>query len=231
MSQALQAEKPVHYARLDEIVNNRPAFDATCVITRDNFAVLVGDYGFSEDALCQVESIETKDRPCHNKHRKGYLGRRIDGKEGLIGSTCGPKYFEGHKGFASNLATVKREINLDQLTARLQVIQADAAFLPKIEGLRERLQAVRAKLHTLVDSLPKDVADRLRAMAKSRNADLRIEVEFTERVEDASRPGKTRVKHQENPRSSARHQAVIITSWARARQSDRGSKIGSVGAT
>lgn len=163
----LRAEKPVHYDRLDEIVNGRPDFDATCVITPDNFSVLVGDYDFSEHALCQVESIETKDRPCRNKHRKGDLGRRLDGNEGLIGSTCGPKYFEGHKGFAANLATVKREINLEKLTARLQVIQADAAFPPKIEGLRERLQDVRVKLHTLVDSLPKDVADRLRAMAKS----------------------------------------------------------------
>jgi len=214
MSEARQAEKPVHYARLDEIVNSRPAFDPTCVITRDNFAVLIGDYGFSEDALCQVESVETKDRPCRNKHRKGYLGRRIDGKEGLIGSTCGPKYFEGHKGFASNLATVKREINLDQLTARLQAIKADPAFLPKIEALHERLQTVRGKLHALVDSLPKDVADRLRAMAKSRNADLRIEVEFIERVDDASRPGKTRQKSSWLPRTIGSIAGVSIVDRA-----------------
>jgi len=194
MSEPLQAEKPVHYDRLEEIENSRPNFDANCVITRDNFSVLVGDYGFSEDALCQVESSETKDRPCRNKHRKGYLGRRIDGKEGLIGSTCGPKYFEGHKGFASNFATVNREINLDKLTERLRVIQADAAFRPKIDGLLERLQSVRVKLNNLMESLPHDVADRLRAMTKSRNADLRIAVEFVERVEDTSRPGKTRMK-------------------------------------
>lgn len=48
---------------------------------------------FAGDALCQVESVETKNRPCRNKHRNGCLGRRIDGKEGLIGSTCGPKYW------------------------------------------------------------------------------------------------------------------------------------------
>jgi hypothetical protein len=201
MSVTPEAEKPVHYDRLDDIVNSRPAFDANCVITRDNFAVLVGDYGFPVDALCQVESIEAKDRPCRNKHRKGYIGRRIDGKEGLIGSTCGPKYFEGHKGFASNLATVKREIDLDKLTERLLVIQADAAFLPRIDGLRERLQAVRAKVNTFMENLPQDVADRLRDMAKSRNADLRVAVEFVERVEDTLRPGKTRVKSNWLPRT------------------------------
>ena len=194
MTDAPKDEKPAHYARLDEIVKARPGFDEACIITRENFAALVGDYSFGEDALCQVESIDAKGHPCRNKHRNGWLGRRKDGKEGLIGSTCGPKYFEGHQGFAANRASVRRELDLDDLTARLGAIGADADFLPRLESVRARLQAVREQSNARLESLPQDVGARLRAMAKSRNSDLRIEIEYPEQVDDELRPGKTHTK-------------------------------------
>jgi hypothetical protein len=60
--------------------------------------------------------------------------------------------------------------------------------------LRARLQAVREQSHAHLESLPEDIGVRLRAMAKSRNAALGIEIEFVEQVDDETRPGKTRTK-------------------------------------
>jgi len=181
--------KPTHFTSLEQIISTRPAFDMACIITVENFADLAGDYNFKTDALCQVESIEAQGKPCKTKHRHGYLGIRSDGKEGLIGSTCGPKYFKNHKGFAARAAFVRRELQLDDLTERLHSIEADETFLPKTEQLRERLRVVTEESQALIKSLPEDVAARLRAMVKAGTADLRIEVEFIEKVED-ERTGK-----------------------------------------
>jgi hypothetical protein len=184
---AFMADKPVHFDSLDELIRARPAFDPVCMITRENLLDLPGKYDFQEDAPCQVESIKVKDHLCRNPHRSGWLGRRKDGKEGLIGSTCGPKYFHEHKGFAANRAFVKRELDLDSLTEQLRAIEADNTNQPKIDQLRERPRIVREQSQELLASLPEDVAIRLRAMAKARNADIRIEIEFIEKLEDEAR--------------------------------------------
>jgi hypothetical protein len=174
-----------HFTSLEQLRNARPNLDPACLITLHNFEKLAPlDYDFEDDALCQVESIKTRGRQCRHKHRQGWLGICTDGKEGLIGSTCGPKYFTDHQGFKAQLAHVTLEQQLDELTGRLEAIKGDATYLPNIEQLRERLRTVREQSKELIDELPDDVADRLRAMAKRRNSDLLIEVERKEKVEN-----------------------------------------------
>ena len=75
------------------------------------------------------------------------------------------------------------------MTERLHAIEADETVLPKTEQLRERLRVVTEESQALIKGLPEDVAARLRAMVKAGTADVRIEVEFIEKVED-ERTGK-----------------------------------------
>ena len=109
-----------HFTSIEQIREIRPDFDPACLITLHSFGKLAGaDYDFEVDAVCQVESIKTKGRQCRHKHRHGFLGICTDGKEGLIGSTCGPKYFKDHQGFEAQVARVTLKRQLDDLTDRL----------------------------------------------------------------------------------------------------------------
>jgi predicted metal-dependent hydrolase len=182
------SEPPTHFRNFQQI-RDRKAFDDACVISKENFEDLVGDYDFDHDVKCQVERKGTKDILCGHDHQKGYLGRRIGGKEGLIGRVCADLYFEGHKAFAAKRSFVTRELAIDDLIFRLQSIQRDGTFLSNVNALTERLRDAREKSKSLLEDLPRDIHERLRAMAKARNAILNIAVRFMEKVED-DRTGK-----------------------------------------
>jgi hypothetical protein len=185
--------KPVHFDHIDQIKKSRPAFDETCLITTQNFADLVGDYSFSEDAHCQVERKDSKGTLCGHEHRKGWVGRRKDGKEGLVGSSCGPTYFKDHADFEHHRAFVTRELDLDEIISRLEVFAHDSAFLSRLDGCTEQLRSLRERSKQLVDSLPADVHERLKTMAKAGTASVNFEVNFPTKVED-KRTGEIRTK-------------------------------------
>ena len=88
--------KPVHFTHVNQIKSSRPAFDETCLITTQNFADLVRDDTFPEDAHCQVERKDSKGVLCGHEHRKGWVGRCKDGREGLICRSGGPTFFQDH---------------------------------------------------------------------------------------------------------------------------------------
>ena len=71
-------------------IKARPDFDALAPCTLDNFASIVTGYRFSHNVICQVHKVEGR---CGHQHLEGWLGKTKNGKEVLIGSHCGPKYF------------------------------------------------------------------------------------------------------------------------------------------
>ncbi len=166
-------------------MESRPGFDRACIITLENYGGIIGDYDLPEIDWVSCQ-LQRKQGRCSTKHGYGFLAR-VKGepnKEGYIGGDCGDKYFKGHSGFASDRARAVREIEVDSLSTRLRAIAADPTFLPKVDALRERLRDVREHSQTLLDKLPEDVAGKLRDMAKNRNPNLEIEVEYIEKVED-----------------------------------------------
>lgn len=185
--------KPVHFDHIDQIKKSRPAFDETCLITTQNFADLVGDYNFPQDAHCQVERKDAQGILCGHEHRRGWVGRRKEGKEGLIGSSCGPTYFKDHADFEHHRAFVTRELDLDEVISRLSAFKRDGVFLSRLDGSAERLRSLRERSKKLVDSLPDDVHERLKTMAKAGNASVNIEVNYPTQVED-ERTGEIRAK-------------------------------------
>ena len=164
-----------------------------CLITTQNFADLVGDYNFPEDAHCQVERKDSEGILCGHEHRKGWVGRRKDGKEGLIGSSCGPTYFKDHADFEHHRAFVTRELDLDDVISRLKAFEREGAFLLRLDACAERLRSLRERSKQMVESLPADVHERLKTMAKAGNASVNIEINFPTRVED-KRTGEIRTR-------------------------------------
>jgi hypothetical protein len=170
--------RALHFISRAEM-ETRPRFDSTCIITRDNYGGLIGDYDLPEidRVSCQ---LQRKQKQCNRRHGYGFLAR-VKGepaKEGYIGGDCCGKYFKDHSSFASDRARAVHEIEVDKLSTRLRAIAADSSFLPKLDALRERLREVREQSQRLLDKLPEDVAGKLRDMAKSQNANLEIEVEY-----------------------------------------------------
>lgn len=182
------SEPPIHFRNYQQI-KDREKFDESCVITKENFKDVVGDYGFDEVVKCQVERKNTKDLLCGHEHQNGYLARRADDKEGLIGRDCADMYFEDHIDFLAKRSFVTRELTITDLIDRLRTVQQDETYLSKLDALHDRMQALREKSKSLLEDLPDDVRERLRAMAKAKNIALNIDVRFIERVED-ERTGK-----------------------------------------
>jgi hypothetical protein len=186
---ASMSEPPIHFLNYQQI-KDREKFDESCVITRANFKNLVGDYGsLVEIVKCQVERKDTKDLLCGHEHQTGFVARRADDKEGLIGRKCADMYFQEHIEFIAKRSFVTRELKITDLIDRLRNVQQDETYLSKLDALQDRMQALRKKSKSLLEDLPDDVRERLRAMAKAKNIALNIDVRFMERVED-ERTGK-----------------------------------------
>jgi hypothetical protein len=166
-------------------MESRPGFDRTCITMRENYGGIIGDCDLSkiEWVSCQ---LQRKQGRCNQDHGYGFLAhvKGDQAKEGYSGGVCGDKYFKGHSTFAGDRARAVREIEVDSLSTRLRAIAEDTTFLPKVDALRDRLRGVREQSQRLLDRLPEDVARKLLGMAKNQNANLEIEVEYIDRVED-----------------------------------------------
>jgi hypothetical protein len=179
------SEPPIRFTTFQQI-KDREHYDPACVLTKDNFYKVVGPYGFDHDVKCQVVRKNTTDELCGHDHRNGWLGKRSDGAEGLIGSVCGNEHFLDHIEFAAQVRIANRELTISDLLVRLNQVRKDTAYSSKLGNLRDRAQTLRERSNALLAELPEDVQARLREMSKSTNAALKIEARYIERVEDSA---------------------------------------------
>ena len=163
------------------LIRNRPAFDVTCAITVENIQALLAEYHGAEWANCQVER---DGKLCNHEFQNGWLARRDDGKEGMIGCDCAEKYFDANDRFRTERYRLNREIRIESHLFALQELLGDqAAYASRYKRASTRLRTALDELSELRDELPAEVVKALRDMVKTRATTVFVEVQYFETTE------------------------------------------------
>jgi hypothetical protein len=180
------AEQPRYFRDFKEIMS-RVGFDSACGISVENIGSLIGEYHFSDDneVPCQVERGGKR---CKEGHKNGWLGRRQDGKEALIGNICGLKYFNANATFVADRKRISRELSIDRHLQRLQMTRGSSAFADELQRTIGRLKTVRLAVADLRERLPAAIASRLQGMAKSGNAGVGVLFRYDDDEDDDGEP-------------------------------------------
>jgi hypothetical protein len=167
-------------------IASREAFDTACEITVENLASLIGEYHFAEEEVsCQVRRLDQSSR-CSEGHKKGWLGRRKDGKEGLIGRICGTKYFNASSVFVAQRRRITSELNVASYIERLNATKGDPAYAGELERTIGRLRAVRAATGDWHERLPAQIVARLQEMARSGNPSVGVVFRYEDEDDDGN---------------------------------------------
>ena len=181
------AEKPKYFRRFKEITD-RDTFDPECEITVENFASLVGEVHLVEDEQeiqCQVKQPDKRKR-CEEGHKNGWLGRRKDGKEALIGRNCGIKYFHGHSEFNADRRRITRELNIDRYIERLQATRGNPSYADELTRTIGRLKFVREEILHLQEILPKSIVWRIQEMVKLKNPTFGVRFRYEDEDDEGN---------------------------------------------
>jgi hypothetical protein len=178
--------RAVHFQSRREI-ESRPAFDSSCLVTKENYAGLIGDYTLPEldRVACQ---LQRKHERCNQSHSNGFVARTKDEHEGYIGGDCAAKYFGATSDFARDRARAERQIDMGQLLARVAAAKADSTIQPRLRAASEQLQQLCSDTQAVVGQLPSELLRRLRDMAISGRGAVQIDIGHEE-PPDPERPG------------------------------------------
>jgi hypothetical protein len=177
--------RALHFTSRRE-VESRPGFDSTILVTLQNYAGLVGDYNWPEVdwVTCQ---LRRKTGPCNHLHGVGWVARTKHQREGYIGGDCADKYFEDTSQFVRDRSIARRQIDMDQLLARVAAAKADSTIPPRLRAASEQLRQLCSDTQAVVGQLPQELVRKLRDMAISGRGDVQIDIGYEE-PPDPERP-------------------------------------------
>lgn len=163
-------------------VKNRPNFDPTADITVESFEYIISPYSFpkvEKDQKCQVRK---HDGYCGTEHQHGFIGKTKNGKEVLLGSCCGAKYFNADHNFKSQKAKLLKEIRItDELNRLSGILSEKDAFFAHVEQLLIQLKFLRESINEVKEQLPSSVVtNHLQHMPKTGNRAVTVQFEYVE---------------------------------------------------
>lgn len=178
-------EPPKTFLEYREVAE-RQAFDPECGISVEDLDCLVGDYHFIGDAEypCQVVC---DGRRCNEDHKNGWLGRKKDGHEALIGSTCGRKKFNSSLEFAFERRRLNNAHSIQTSLSRLTTTLGDPSFTEEFHRARERLKAVASAVDHYRETLPPPIVARLIAMDRDNIPDVVVRFRYEDEDDDGNR--------------------------------------------
>ncbi|MDE1981591.1 MAG: hypothetical protein KGI81_04565 [Betaproteobacteria bacterium] len=176
------SERAISFHDLSEILK-RNKFSLDNGIAVENFQSLIGPYHFpEEEAYCQVDRHGSR---CKHRHHYGWLGRRNDGEEALIGRDCAIKYFNANTEFTMERKRVDQEVRIDShVKALTELLQDKAALMNRVGMVLERVKSVRGRVRAVQDILTIDAKRRLNDMAKTGNRNVFVETRHVEKNEE-----------------------------------------------
>lgn len=170
-------------------IKRRKNYSESNTITVDNFHSLIGDmYHFKEEVHCQVEREGNR---CDQAHKNGWLGRRKDNQEALIGKDCGNKYFIENEEFRKERERVNREGRIEShISALGSLLQDKQALLTRWNKAAEKLQQTLELRRDTQLALPLLVVDRLYDMVRTGNRAVSVDAQFLEEIDEKGREKK-----------------------------------------
>lgn len=183
-------DTPLLYTDLT-VVGKREKYDPDCTISLENFQSLVAEVKIRSELRCQFEIDGSR---CNNIFNNGWLARRSDSREGLIGCECGNKHLLASEMFIRDRDRLHREQRMENHLEALNSLLANRdAVIERWRRVNQSLSAARATMRGAEDRLPSGVFKKLRDMAKRRNPTVYVEVQRVEIEKDEKGNDKRRV--------------------------------------
>lgn len=165
----------------------RPALDLSATLRVADYATLVAECAFPKSEYVECQLIDDKGHACRQKWGKGWVARRKDGVEMLIGGDCALRHFLGAgedslATFKAHSAELIRQNKLCDANARLQAYLTDKEYASRLHLAAERARGLRARVQLEREALSQWVLDRLRHFGDASRAVMGEEKHF-EKVE------------------------------------------------
>ncbi len=174
-------ERAVNFIDFSEI-ENREKFSRDNLISVGTFGSLIGPYHFRDTVYCQVERNDSK---CNHAHNWGWLARRNDGQEAIIGQDCANKYFNANQSFQSERRRIDSEIRVDShLSALTELLRDKPALIARVGAASQRMKRLREAARGFQNLFTHEVKRRLSDMVKTGNHRVHVEVRVTEKDDD-----------------------------------------------
>jgi hypothetical protein len=167
-------------------VEERQAFDPECGISVEDFDCLIGDYHFVGDAEYPCQVVR-EGRRCNEDHKNGWLGRKKDGHEALIGGTCGRKQFNANLAFVFERRRLNNAHSIQTSLNRLKVTLCDPSFTEDFHRTRNRLKAVVSAVEEYRETLPEPIVARLLVMAKDVHPEVVVRFRYEDEDDNGNR--------------------------------------------
>ncbi|RTL55622.1 MAG: hypothetical protein EKK46_06310 [Rhodocyclaceae bacterium] len=160
-------------------IDKRENFNIENGISIENFLSLIGPYQLSEIVKCQVEHVTGR---CKHPHKNGWLGKRKDGAEALIGKNCASQYFNADQNFVAERKRVDMELRIDGHIAALSVLLNNKDELwARLGEADHRMKAIQKIRHSFHSVLSVDARKRLTDMVKTGNWAVIVQVKHLEK--------------------------------------------------
>lgn len=155
----------------------RPDFDENELIELNEFEKLIGSCEFSDDAVCQ---IKTEKGRCGQHYQHGWLVKKKNGKEVLVGCICANTHFGADNAFKHEKARVNEIIQIDQLNKKIDA-HLENGIEKKVEALRSEAIELRKKIDSLKAKIPDPVQEKIKETNKLIRRNIYIEVGVLEK--------------------------------------------------
>lgn len=165
-------------------IESRPNFSPDDEMTLDDFSKLIAQYHLEEKVRCQIHSDKGY---CRNPHNNGWLAKKKDGKEVLIGKDCAQGYFGANERFVVEKKRLNAEIKRKQLIARLNCLREDTSLTDRIEAARNKVRNARKLIDAFRINMPSSIERHLLNMMKTSVQDALIELKWEKIDEDGNK--------------------------------------------
>jgi hypothetical protein len=164
------------------------ALDAAASMRVDSYSELIAECSFPELHYVECQLIDDKGHACRQKFGKGWVARRKDGVEVLIGGSCAKRHFLGAgadslKQFKADAARLVRQNKVNEALSRLNEFHSNAEYGRKLQDLSARQQALCTQIYAAREALPHAVLERLKRLARGSSRSVPGEVRHTKKIE------------------------------------------------
>jgi hypothetical protein len=165
-------------------IESRPDFSPDDEMTLNDFSKLIAQYHLEEKVRCQIHSDKGY---CRNPHNNGWLAKKKDGKEVLIGKDCAQGYFGANDHFVFEKNRLTAEIKRKQLIERLTLLREDTSLTDRIDSARDKVLHARKLIDAFRNSMPSSIERHLLNMMKTSVQDVHIELKWEQIDEDGNK--------------------------------------------
>ncbi|MGY3807864.1 hypothetical protein ACWNG8_12205 [Aeromonas veronii] len=165
-------------------IESRPNFSPDDEMTLDDFSKLIAQYHLEETVRCQIHSDKGY---CRNPHNNGWLAKKKDGKEVLIGKDCAQGYLGANDKFVLEKNRLNAEIRRKKLIDRLILLREDKTLADRIDSAKDKVLHARKLIDAFRSRIPNSIERHLLNMMKTSVQDVLIELKWEQIDEDGNK--------------------------------------------